>query len=369
MKKKLLTALVILFSVLLLVQTASAESSLGQNNALNSLIKLLTIQMDWPPFNGTPGLPQGQTKVPVYLVILCWTALAAVLYVLSNNIKLFHDSPHKNAIKWFTFAFSGIAVTSSTFVNNMASLTDFTQGWLAIIGLIVIFLLILGVGFAGGRQAFGMINPPQEGGAAAATTAGGGGAPAAGGGTGGGGAGAGAGGAPAGPPAEFAQFAGNFNELLDNVNQINDLLTHHVNPNIASALLAGNAADKNAFSTAARNALAACVTHSNQAQAAANNLQTLCNAAFTAPARRAAVTPAVATIRAQTGGLRANIEHAINWLSQSLTPAGGALPAKNTRIAQAQAMCDNATGHAGNRLSIIITTAGTVIQPAVAAGP
>ncbi len=166
-KKHLKLLLSILLVSFLSIQAVSAASTgFFQNNPFfKSLFDLLGEPLSWPPFNVTHGIiPPGTDKVPFFLVLLTWIAMFAVIYVLANKIDFFKDSPHKNAIMWFSFAFAGITVASTTFVNNLALLLDFTQSGLLGVGSIVILFLLIGLLFSGVRLGGGMALPGHFGG-------------------------------------------------------------------------------------------------------------------------------------------------------------------------------------------------------------
>ncbi len=167
MNKKHLKLLLPIFLIFILSfqLVFAATGGFFQNNPiLKSLFDMLGQTVPWPPYNATPGIPiASQPNVPVFLIILVWLSLFAVLYVLANNIELFSKSPHKGAIMWFCIAFAGIAVSGTSFVNNIAALVDWTQGLLAIFGFIVITILLVGVLWSGSRLGGGMISPSRWG--------------------------------------------------------------------------------------------------------------------------------------------------------------------------------------------------------------
>ncbi len=163
MNKKHLSLLFLISLVfLLLVEAAfAANGNFFQNNAvIRSLGDMLGARVNWPPWNVTPGAVS-PTTVPVYVIILTWISLFAVMYVLVNLIEMFRNQ--RNASIWFSLAFSGIAITSTGFVNSIAGLLDYTQGILVIVGFIVITLILLGVTFMGGRLGLSWASPGRFG--------------------------------------------------------------------------------------------------------------------------------------------------------------------------------------------------------------
>ncbi|MBI2133371.1 hypothetical protein HYU11_01675 [Candidatus Woesearchaeota archaeon] len=165
MNKRYIKALsLIIISLLSVNYVFAASGGFFQNNPmLRSLIDMLSEPVNWPPWNATPGLPLPTQTVPFYVILLTWIALYAVLYVLANSIPPFKDSPHKGAITWFAIAFSGIAVTSTSFVNNVAALLDFTQGGLVFAGVFAILFILVGIGFSGSKLGLGMAWPSKFG--------------------------------------------------------------------------------------------------------------------------------------------------------------------------------------------------------------
>ncbi|MBI3034431.1 hypothetical protein HYY72_04695, partial [Candidatus Woesearchaeota archaeon] len=134
------------------------------NPAFKSLVDLLATKISWPPWNATPNVGIGaNTQVPIFVIILSWIALGTVLYVLANRIQWVQESQHRSAVTWFAFGLSGIAVTSTTFVNNLTALVDFSNALIAIVGFIVVaLLLIFGVGFGGARAAWNSRGAPSN---------------------------------------------------------------------------------------------------------------------------------------------------------------------------------------------------------------
>ncbi|GEM_PF-3841582 len=155
---------IVLLAFLSAPSALAASPGFFQNNPfLQSLWGILGNPVSWPPWNATPGLPMPTQTVPVYVIFLVWIALFSLIYVVANIIPPFKDTQNKNAVVWFSFAFAGIAVTSTTFVNNLAALIDFGQGGLLGIAAIVLLFLLIGILFSGSRAGLGWMSPGKWG--------------------------------------------------------------------------------------------------------------------------------------------------------------------------------------------------------------
>ncbi|MBI2664328.1 hypothetical protein HYX10_03230 [Candidatus Woesearchaeota archaeon] len=95
---------------------------------------------DWPPY-GT-----GETDpIPRWYIAIVWLALGTIIFVTASKVPPFKETAHKNAMIFFAFAFSGIAVGGTAFVNYVASLFGVGAVGFWVVGIIALVSLLIGL--------------------------------------------------------------------------------------------------------------------------------------------------------------------------------------------------------------------------------
>ena len=134
----------VLFTLLLL-SLLVVPSVYAQPTGLDSLSDIFLQEVEWPPFGENE-----KTDVPVFFIALSLLLLMSLLYAASHVVPLFKDTPHKNAVLLFLFAFSAIPVFGSGFVGNLWALTNFASNSFIVVSYIAIIAILVLIALRGG---------------------------------------------------------------------------------------------------------------------------------------------------------------------------------------------------------------------------
>ncbi|MAG15845.1 hypothetical protein CMO88_02185 [Candidatus Woesearchaeota archaeon] len=100
-------------------------------------------EREWPPF----GVAAESTDpIPIWLIGLMWLTLGTAFFLVLTRIEFIKGSTHKNAVLVLALGISGVAISSTAFVNTFVSIFGLTSFAASILAIITIISLVWGLG-------------------------------------------------------------------------------------------------------------------------------------------------------------------------------------------------------------------------------